>query len=109
MKQRDIVLLSYPFTDLKGAKVRPALVISNNKVNTNSEDCIMVPLTTVLKEEFFSIIISENDLISGTLIKPSRIKVDKIFTVRKSLVLKKIGILSLDSFEEVMMKIQKLF
>ena len=33
VKQRDIILIKFPFSDLSGAKVRPALVISNNQYN----------------------------------------------------------------------------
>jgi hypothetical protein len=31
LEQRDIVLLRFPFPNLGGSKVRPAIVISNNQ------------------------------------------------------------------------------
>ena len=75
IKQKDIVLLPYPFTDLKGKKIRPALVVSNDSVNSKSKDCIMLPLTSVIKDEPYSIAINQEDLSSGQLIKSSRIKI----------------------------------
>ncbi|MBU0459284.1 MAG: type II toxin-antitoxin system PemK/MazF family toxin [Candidatus Woesearchaeota archaeon] len=101
MNQRDIVLLPYPFSDLTGTKVRPALVVSNNALNRKSDDCILVPLTTIIKEEPYSINISQGDLSSGELIKPSRIRVDKIFSVQKSLIIKKICSLDEETFARV--------
>jgi 16S rRNA A1518/A1519 N6-dimethyltransferase RsmA/KsgA/DIM1 with predicted DNA glycosylase/AP lyase activity len=38
VNQRDIILIKFPFSDLSGAKVRPALVISNQGYNTKSLD-----------------------------------------------------------------------
>ena len=101
MNQRDIVLLSYPFSDLTGTKVRPALVVSNNVLNKKSDDCILVPLTTVIKDEPYSINISQKDLASGELIRPSRIRVDKIFSVQKSVIIKNIGSLREETFARV--------
>jgi|TARA_Y100000310_G_scaffold320469_1_gene376959 mRNA interferase MazF len=101
LKQKDLVLLSYPFSDLKERKVRPALVISNNSFNRKFKDCVMVPLTTVIKNELYSIVIDQDDLDSGKLIKQSRIRVDKVFSVEKKLVLKKIGIVSDKIFGEI--------
>ena len=54
-KQKEIVLLPYPFSNLKETKVRPALIISNDFFNKKSDDCIMVPLTTIIKEEPYSV------------------------------------------------------
>ena len=101
IKQKDVVLLPYPFTDLKGKKVRPALVVSNDFVNSKSKDCIMLPLTSVIKDEPYSIVINQDDLSSGQLIKSSRIKVDKIFTVEKRLIVMRIGTMSNNTFEKV--------
>ena len=103
IEQGEIILLSYPFSNLKERKIRPAIVISNNNFNKKGDDVILVPLTSVLKEEPYSFIIEQKDLFVGKLIKPSRIRMDKIFCVDKSLILKKIGKIK----EEVIKEIKK--
>ena len=40
----DIVLLPYPFTDLKASKVRPAVVVSSNRGKYS--DLFVVPITS---------------------------------------------------------------
>lgn len=109
VQHKDLVLLSYPFSNLKESKVRPAIVISNDLFNSASADCLMVPLTTVLKDEPYSILINSQDLSSGKLLKPSRIRADKIFTVEKKLILAKIGTLKDTAFEKLKLEILKLF
>jgi len=101
VNQKEIVLLPYPFSDLKGTKVRPALVVSNNKFNKKSDDCIMVPLTTIIKDELYSTIITQGDMSSGKLLRTSRIRADKIFCVEKNLIVMKIGMVNDDSFGKV--------
>ena len=91
LNQKDIVLLPFPFSDLKTSKVRPAIVISNNKFNRKSDDVIMIPMTTVLKNVSYSITIKPKELSTGKLLKQSRIRVDKIFNVEKNLAIMKIG------------------
>jgi len=107
--QKEIVLLPYPFSSLKGNKIRPALIISNNKFNRKSEDCIMVPLTAVIKDEPYSVLINQKDLFSGNLIRPSRIRVDKIFSVEKNLIKMKIGIINNKVLRSVKKEISKMF
>lgn len=109
IKQKDIVLLPYPFTDLQRTKVRPALVVSNDFLNKKSNDCIMLPLTSIIKDEPFSILIIDNDLSSGKLLKPSCIKVNKIFTVEKRLIVMKIGTLNNEAFEKIKSELMKAF
>ena len=99
--QKDLILLSYPFSNLENKKVRPALVLSNDFFNKKSDDCILVPLTGVIKDEPYSIIISQNNLEVGKLIKVSRIRVDKIFSIEKNLIYMKIGKLDNKTFEKV--------
>lgn len=109
VEQKSLVLLPFPFSDLKTEKVRPALVISNNIFNNKSADCLMVPLTSVLREEPYSLIINQEDLFSGHLLKTSRIKIDKIFSVEKELIITNIGLLQDETFEKIKSKIFKIF
>ena len=109
VKQKEVVLLPFPFTDLKGKKVRPAIVISNDNFNNKSGDCIMVPITSVIRDEHYSILINQEDLSSGKLIRPSRIKIDKIFSVEKKLVIMKIGTINNELFERIKSELYKIF
>jgi mRNA interferase MazF len=43
-RRGDIVLVSFPFTDLTSSKRRPALVISPNACNDHVEDLVLVRL-----------------------------------------------------------------
>lgn len=109
IQQKELVLLPYPFSNLEGTKVRPALVVSNNSFNKKSDDCIMVPLTTVIKDEPYSVVIEQGNLSSGKLLKSSRIRTDKIFCVEKNLITMKIGKLKDYSFEKVKQEILRIF
>ena len=109
VNQKEVVLLPYPFSNLKGIKVRPALVVSNNQFNKKSDDCIMAPLTTIIKDEPYSVVIKQTNMSSGKLLKTSRIRVDKIFCVEKNLITMKIGKLKDNSFEKVKEEIFKIF
>ena len=109
VRQKEIVLLHYPFTDLERKKVRPAIVVSNDFFNEKSQDCIMIPLTTVIKKEPHSILIDQKDLSSGKLLKLSRVRVDKIFTVEKRLIIMKIGTLNKTIFDKIKSEIIKIF
>lgn len=107
--QKEVVLLPYPFSDLRQEKVRPALVVSNDFFNKKSDDCIMVPLTSVIKEEPYSVLINQKDMKNGKLLKPSRIRTDKIFAVEKSLAVMRIGTLTDEAFKKVKQEIFEMF
>ena len=108
LKQKDIVLLPVPFSDQSSRKVRPAIVISNDSINSTSEDLILVPLTSVLKDVPYSILLNQKDLVEGKLITLSRIRVDKIFTAHKSLIKLKIGIIKNDILNSIKVKLSKI-
>ena len=99
--QREIVLIPYPFSNLEEKKVRPALIISNNSFNSKSKDCLLAPLTSVIKNEPYSILIEQKDLDSGKLIRLSRIRLDKLFVIEKNKIVFKIGILNEKTFNKV--------
>lgn len=109
VSQKEIVLLPFPFSDLKSDKVRPAVVVSNDSFNSKSDDCVMVPLTSVLKTAPYSILIDQKNLSSGKLIKPSRIRADKIFSVEKDLAIMRIGSIDDQTFEDIKKEIESMF
>jgi mRNA interferase MazF len=91
LKQRDIVLIPIPFTDLASQKKRPAIIISCDKYNEANEDIVVVALTSNIETRDFTITLTSNDLENGNLKVTSMIRVDKIYTLNKSIVIKTFG------------------
>ena len=85
----DIVLINFPFTDLSGTKVRPAIVISNAKVN-KTQDLILAQITSNISNDEFSFEIKDKD-VTHPLRGYSEVRCHKIFTGSKTLISKKIS------------------
>ncbi|WP_068322109.1 type II toxin-antitoxin system PemK/MazF family toxin [Pyrococcus kukulkanii] len=78
--QWEIVLLDFPFVDLIGKKLRPALIASNNNLNKISNAVIALQITSNIRSGFmeYNIKITDNDVMRypGTKpLRPSLIKV----------------------------------
>ena len=87
MAKGHIVLVPFPFTDLSGQKVRPALVLFVSK----GEDCIVAFISSVLtKKSMFDVSIKAT---RGNGLKVnSVIKLDKLATLQKKIVLGELGV-----------------
>lgn len=85
--QKNIILIPFPFSDLTGAKQRPALIISNNRLN-KTEDRICCLITSNPSKELIEII--NKDFETGNLPFKSFVKPQRIFTVNKKIIRKKI-------------------
>jgi mRNA interferase MazF len=85
--QRDVVLIPFPYSDLTGAKQRPALILSNMKLN-KSDDRICCLITS--KKAIQGITISQNSFDSGTLPFQSWIKPDRLFTIHQKIIRKRL-------------------
>jgi len=88
-KRWDIVLVSFPFTDFRNEKKRPALVISPDLYN-KGKDVIIAFITSNIKIDF-----KESDVVirewnKSGLPKPSIIRM-KLATIDKSIIIKIIG------------------
>ena len=70
LKQRDIVLIPIPFTDLESYKKRPALIISNNNYNKTNEDIVVVAITSNIEPRDFTIALTNDDLEEGKTARP---------------------------------------
>lgn len=88
-KQGDIVLVPFPFTDLKQSKPRPAVVVSKTIVN-DSKDVILAQISSKKFRDNFSFPIVSSEL-TYSLEKISQVRCHKIFTIQKSLIYKTIS------------------
>ena len=85
-KQRDILLIPIPFTDLTSSKRRPVLVLSNDDYNSKTGDIIVAAITSNLTSKNYSILITNSDLLEGNLKMDLYIRVDKIYTLTLNIV-----------------------
>lgn len=97
-RQGDILIVPFPFSNLHSIKRRPVVVLSKK---FNGNDLIVCGVTSNLKERKCSVLMDNDCLIEGILPMKSLIKVDKLFTLDKSIVIKKVGRLNAQCFGKV--------
>ena len=100
-EQGEILIVPFPFSNLTGSKQRPVLVISKNTYNKDTEDIITCGITSNLKDAKHSVLIGNNNLEYGQIPTQSRIKVDKLFTMDKSIIKKKIAKINNETMDKV--------
>jgi len=109
-KQRDIIIIPIPFSDLKSTKKRPVVIVSNDIYNKKTEDIIVVAMTSNIEgKKDYSLLISNDDLEVGELKHKSMVRIDKIYTLNKSIVIKKFGTLKREVFCQIEKILQQLF
>lgn len=101
LNQRDIVLIPIPFTDLSSQRRRPVVVISNDDYNHKTDDIVIVAMTSNLMPTDYSFTITTADLEIGTLNRPSKVRVDKIYTLAQSTVVKTFGRVNETTFSKI--------
>ena len=105
----DILILELPFTDLLRRKLRPVLVLSSSELNRLSKDVIVAKISSSHKISEYEVKLEQKDLEEGRIKKASYIHCHSIFTVEKSLILKKVGRINKEKVEEVSSKLKNLF
>ena len=104
-KHGKIVLIPFPFTDLSGLKIRPAVIVSNKPVG---DDVVVAFISTnIKKKEKFGIFIKmdrQNGLKSDSIVL-----ISKMATLEKKIIVGEIGQLSDIHIKQVKEKINNLF
>ncbi|MGB4438602.1 MAG: type II toxin-antitoxin system PemK/MazF family toxin [Sedimentibacter sp.] len=106
--QGDILLIPIPFSDLTSSKKRPVIVLSNSIYNQKTEDILVAAITSNLYEKEYSVLITNEYMKEGTLKVTSSIRIDKIYTLSKFIVIKKFGSAKPELMEQVKMQLFKL-
>ena len=97
----DVIVIDFPFSNLVQFKPRPVLVIKIPK----GEDVIVNQITGTSYEKSVEVKIENKDFSKGSLKRDSYLRLDKIFSIEKSLIKYKIGSLKPEKFKEIMDKI----
>lgn len=100
----DVVVLPFPFSDLSASKRRPALVLAN----LSGEDIILCQITSQTVKDIYAVPLFEKDIVSGSLIKESNIRPNRIFTASKAIISYKIATVNRSKLLEVRDKIVSL-
>ena len=85
----SIVLARFPFTDLSGAKMRPALVVS--KDNARRTDIVLAFITSVVPHMTHRDALTIRPTALNGLKVESTVRFDKLVTLEKRIVMGKIG------------------
>jgi mRNA interferase MazF len=95
----EVVLVNFPFTDLSGRKLRPAVVLAAGDYHN---DIILCQITSQAYGDREAVSIDPvNDFDQGTLAKPSFARPRKLFTANERLVSRVIGTLKTARLEAI--------
>ncbi len=100
---RDVVLISFPFTDLKKKKKRPALVL----LRVGDGDVLVARITSKSMNTSFDVIVSQWR--HAGLLLPSIVRLHKLGTIDEGVIEKKLGTIATIDWKEILSRIEKLF
>ena len=107
-KQKEIVLVPFPYSNLSSTKRRPVLVVSNNHYNQNFPDTLVCVITSNLFKDDYSVTLNDADLEIGIMPEQSVIKCHKLFTIEQSQIIKRFSIINDKKLEDVINKLMLL-
>jgi len=103
MQKGDIILIPFPFTDLTGSKKRLALILVAGNL-----DITVSFISTQLHWQEATDLLLHPDSLNG-LKKPSIVRIGKMATIDKSLVIGKLGSINEAEIRELHKKLIQLF
>lgn len=101
----SVVLVTFPFSNLKGYKMRPALVLANVEFN----NFILCQITSKPYSSKTSVRLEQVDFATGGLPVVSYARPDKLFTADTTVIERAVGQLSKTARDEVLKSTRALF
>ena len=100
-----IVSVLFPFSNLKGKKVRPAMVLTN----VEFDNLILCQITSRPYSSKTAIRIEESDFANGKLPVVSFVRPDKLFTADISIIKASLGKLNIKKRDKILQSVRELF
>lgn len=101
----EVVLVTFPFSNLKGQKLRPALVLALAEF----DNLILCQITSKQYSSKTAVKILKTDFAKGGLPVTSFARPDKLFTADTSIVKTSVGQLSKRKKDEILKSVTRLF
>src|SRR3989338_1730556 len=101
----SVVLVTFPFSNLKGKKVRPALVLANVEFS----NLILCQITSKPYTSKIAICIKSEDFSQGNLPVVSYVRPDKLFTADTSIIKSVVGKLNSKISSKILGSVRNLF
>ena len=101
----DIVVVRFPFSDLRQSKRRPALVLAT----ADFDNLILCQITSKPYSSKRVLELSTDDFATGGLSIVSYARPDKLFTADPEIIERTIGTLKLGIFRRVLIQVRRLF
>ena len=100
-EQGNIVLIPVPFTDLSSNKRRPVVIVSNDAYNRSVSDVVVVAMTSNPEMADYSFTVTSADLEWGALNRPGKIRVDKLYTLSRGIIVKTFGRVNAETLDRI--------
>lgn len=102
-RQKDIILIPFPFSDGATTKKRPVLIVSCDAINQNAHapDFVGMMVTTSTRPSPYRVELSVGSLAEGNLPDQSCIRCDKIASILKDKAIKKLATTNDATFKAV--------
>lgn len=100
----DVVVIPFPYSDLTGAKNRPALVIAQ----ANNRDLILRQITSKANKDQQAVFLDSIGFATGRLPIVSYIRPNKLFTADKLIIIRKAGSVNPAVLKETIKQISKI-
>ena len=94
----QVVLVTFPFTDLSNTRLRPALVLAD----AGRGDWVLCQITSNPFADPYAVELTASDFQSGSLHLTSYVRPSKLFTGNRSLISSQVGTLTLEAFQEIL-------
>lgn len=101
----EVVLIPFPFSNLKRNKIRPALILARAEF----DNLILCQITSKPYSSKMAIELKNSDFDNGGLPITSYIRPDKVFTAEPSIIIRSAGKLNSNKKNEVLTKVRKMF
>ncbi len=101
----DIIVVSFPYTDLSQTRKRPALILAN----LEGDDIVICEITSRIRKDSYVVFLKNEDLEFGSLKTKSIIRPNRLLTINKNKINYKFGKIKQEKLEEVFDKLKAVF